>query len=384
MQETTTGQGPIAEPESWHAVGSDSIRLHRDGVSMFPPLLEAIAAARSEILLEMYWFRNDAAGTPVRDALVTAAKRGVRVRVIYDAFGCRNVPQSFWRPIDAERAGATRMFGPVTPWRKRFRLDRVFHRDHRKLIAIDGEHAFVGGINIGVEWWPHDGKTAWRDDAIELVGPTAKEVRALFWRTWRRMGGWVPNGVSSIPPEGNGAVWLIANDRRLSSRREIRRTYLQEIERARISIDIANAYFLPDREVVRALVAARRRGVPVRIMVPERSDVPQVTLAQRSLVRRLVESGIEVYAFRNSMFHAKTAAIDDFATSGSYNLDYRSWHYNMESNIAVFDRAFADSVRASFGRDLELSAPITVEYLASRPLLEKASGWLMSLIHFLL
>ena len=351
---------------------------------MFPPMLEAIRNAHHEVLVEMYWFRNDQAGTVVRDALLAAAKRGIRVRVIYDGFGCRNVPDRFWQPIDRERTGGTRVFSPMAPWRRRFRWGKVIHRNHRKIVVVDGERAFVGGINFGDEWWTSDGLPTWRDDAIELVGPTAKEVRSLFWRTWRRLGGWVPAGVPSIPTEGNGEVWLIANDHHFSSRREIRRTYLQEIRRARSSIDIANAYFLPDRKVIRALVAARHRGVPVRIMIPEMGDVPIVSLAQRSLAHRLLEAGIEIYGFRTSIFHAKSAAIDDFATIGSYNLDYRSWRLNLECNIAVFDRVFAESVRRSFEEDIRSSTPITADYLNGRPWLERIEGWLLFKLHFLL
>jgi cardiolipin synthase len=384
MENETANNTSQSSGNPWFTVGADQVRLLRDGGAMFPALLDAINSARSEVLMEMYWFGQDRVGVIVRDALLAAVKRGVRVRIIYDAFGSRTVPERFWQILDRERNASVRVYGPLAPWRKRFNLGRVFHRNHRKFIVVDGVHAFVGGINVGEEWWPQNGGTSWRDDAVELVGPTAQEVRSLFWRTWRRLGGFVPSGVPQIPAEGNGAVWLIANDRRFSTRREIRRTYLQEIRKARSSIDIANAYFLPDRQVLRALVAARRRGVPVRVLVPQKSDVPAVTLAQRSLLKHLIEKGIEVHAYGSSILHAKTAVIDDFATIGSYNLDYRSWRFNLECNIAVFDKLFADRVRKSFGDDLETSIKLGLDHLNNRPRLEKITSWILFHLHFLL
>ncbi len=330
----------------------------RDGRTAFPAMFEAIANAKKEVLVEMYWFAADEAGTKVRDALIAAAKRGLTVRVIYDGFGSLNVPDRFWAPLREEKTARVRVYGPVKPWRRQFNISRILHRDHRKLIVVDGNALIVGGMNIGDEWWSPDGAPTWRDDALELHGKTAQEVRTLFWHTWQKMGGRIPPGIPARSEESNGLVWLIANDWRIASRRTIRRTYLQQIRKARRSIDIANAYFLPDPGVLRAIIAARRRGVPVRLLLPSKNDVPHLGLAQEALVPKLLNRGIQVFAYAPDAFHSKTAVIDDFVTIGSYNLDHRSWLLNLECNIAVFDPAFAKVVRESFDEDLTVARAV--------------------------
>ncbi len=365
----------------WFTVGVDRVRLLKDGVAAFPAMLAAIDAARAEILIEMYWFKTDRVGTIFRDRLAAAAARGVAVKLIYDAFGCLNVPQKFWARLTADSRAETLVFGPISPWKRRF---EILHRNHRKLMVVDGTRAFVTGINIGDEWWPMDGKLGWRDDAIELAGPTAREIRALFWRSWGAAGGAVPFDVPRLPPEGNGLVWLIANERHFNNRREIRRTYLQQIRKARRSIDISNAYFLPDRQVIRALVAARRRGVPVRVIVPAVSDLYHVSLAQRAMLPRILAHGIEAYGYAAAILHAKTAVIDDFVTVGSYNLDYRSWRFNLESNLAVFDKDFASEARRNFEEDLHHSKKIEINDLQNHSWPERAYGWLLYQVHWML
>ncbi|TAL19139.1 phosphatidylserine/phosphatidylglycerophosphate/cardiolipin synthase family protein [Patescibacteria group bacterium] len=368
----------------WFAVGTDRLRLLSDGQSIFAALLQAIESAEREILVEIYWFAADAAGARVRDALLAAARRGVTVRVVYDSFGSLYTNEKFWSELRRQPSARVRIFGPLAPWRRRFKFGRLLRRDHRKLVVIDSARAFIGGFNIGNEWWPPDGARGWRDDVLELIGPTALEIRSLFWLSWRKLGGGLPGRVPLIPREGNGLVWLIANDRRISRRREIRRTYLQHIRRARESIDIANAYFLPDHIVFRALRAARRRGVPVRILLPEKNDVPHFGLAQIALIPKLIRDGFEVYLYRPVTFHSKTAIIDDFVTIGSYNLDHRSWRYNLECNLAVFDRPFAEMVRKNFENDLKEARLITEAEIHKFPLLLQTAGWLLLKLSFML
>jgi cardiolipin synthase len=337
-------------------------------------MLEAIAAARSEVLLEMYWVGADAAGARFRDALVACARRGVVVRVLYDDVGSLGLSPSWWAPLGAV-GGTVVSYGPIAPWRKRFRWVQVFFRDHRKLLVVDGEIGFAGGINLARPWLPgEEGGLDWRDDAIELRGPIARDLRRVFASTWQLCGRPALEG-SSAPPqietltgphvEGGSRASVLAN--RIGPRpdRRIRRAYLQAIRRARVSVDVASCYFLPGPTFLHALRAACRRGVRVRILIPKVGDIWLASLA----VSHLLEDGVEVYAYARRMLHSKTAIVDGhLVIIGSHNLDTLSWRYNLECNVAVDDEAFAENVAQTFGRDIEEAERLDLGAWRRRPL----------------
>ncbi|MBX3185467.1 MAG: cardiolipin synthase B [Labilithrix sp.] len=379
----TNGGGPRAWYDSteiagpWFTVGADEVRLLRDGVEAFPAMLEAIAKAEREILLEMYWVGADAVGHHFLDALVAKAKRGVTVRVIYDAVGSLAISHAFWQPL-ISAGGEVRDFHPVSPLRPSFELARIEQRDHRKILVVDGAMGFTGGINLARPWLPLDaGGEAWRDDMIQVKGQVVQELRTLFYKTWRRV--WfrqlrqqiVPRGVPRdlvpLSKRPNGRVYVLASLRR--SRRNLLREYITRINRARVSIDVANSYFIPDRAVRNALFRAVLRGVRVRVLVPSKSDVAVVQFALEALYETLLRKGVEVFCHAGPMMHAKTAIIDDrFAMVGSYNLDERSRSKNLEVNVAVEDEAFATYVRRWFDRDVALATRVDLYEWRARPL----------------
>lgn len=361
-------------------VGGDQVRLLRDGCEAFPAMLGAIAAAKSEILLEMYWVGDDAVGARFRDALAAKARAGVRVRVIYDAVGSLSLTPAFWQKV-VDSGGEVREYHPLSPLRPTFELTRIEQRDHRKILVVDGDHGFTGGLNLARAWLPiADGGEAWRDDMIEVKGHASQELRTLFYKTWRRTGIrllaqdlhslQVPRDLVPLSKRPSGRVYVLASLRR--SRRNLRREYLARINRAEDSIEIANSYFIPDRAVRTALYRAVVRGVRVRVLVPSKSDVAVVQFALEALYEVLLRHGVEVYVYPGPMMHAKTAIIDDvFATIGSYNLDERSRSKNLEVNVAVEDRAFATHVREWFDRDIATANPIDLYEWRARPLVRR-------------
>jgi cardiolipin synthase len=218
---------------------------------------------------------------------------------------------------------------------------------------------------------------------VEVQGPAARELRAVFYETWRRVlkrrerrdPAKLPRDAGVLSDSPPREVWVIANRKR-PTRRAIRATYVRWILGARAAIDVVNAYFVPDRVIRRALISAARRGVRVRVLVPEQSDLTFVQWAVETTLERLAVHGIEAYAYRGAILHAKTAVIDDdLVTVGSYNLDRRSFRYNLEVNVAAKSAAFAMRVRQSIEQDLAHSTRWTLESLQSRGWIRRLLGW---------
>ncbi len=376
---------PLAVVETTAVVvGNDTVRLLRDGVVAHAAMLDAIGDAQREILLEMYWIGHDHVGRAFLTALVERARAGVKVCVIYDAVGSFGLPRSFWAPLRTA-GGTVRRFSPISPWRRRFRFARVRFRDHRKNLIVDEERGFAGGINLGAVWAPLHGEP-WRDDAIEVRGPAARRLRVAFYRVWTDLGEEAPAGATELAPRESGArVHVLTNEITAHPNRAIRRTYLFGIRRARSSICVASAYFLPGPLFLFGLRRAAKRGVCVRVLVPATPDVRIVKLAMSSLLGRLLEDGVEVYAYSGRMLHAKTAVFDDeIAMVGSHNLDALSWRFNLECNVVVQDPDFAGQVRASFDADCANARRMTLEEWQNRSLWFRIAAWFVALFRQLL
>lgn len=352
--------------ELWFRVGDDEVRLLRDGAEAFPAMLEAIARAEEDVLLEMYWVGDDACGRSFRDALVERANAGVRVRVIVDAVGSLALTPRFWAPLTFA-GGEVVWYHPVRALVRQLDVRRLDRRDHRKLLVIDGREGFVGGINLSRHWLPiGEGGERWRDDAVAVRGPAAGDMRSLFYDTWRRSSRRTrPTQVPRFPRQRTRPVWVIPSG--WSRRRNIRREYLRQIARATHNVDIANSYFVPDAGIRRALFRAVARGVRVRILVPQRSDVMVVQLACEAMFDLFLRRGVEIYAYPDTILHAKSAIIDErFTTIGSYNFDERSFRKNLEVNLAIDDAAFARHARSWFEHDLASAKRIDLHEWRSR------------------
>lgn len=367
------------------AVSSNHVRLLRDGTAAFPAMLAAIACAKEEVLLEMYWIGADRIGNLFRAALLERAAAGVRVCVLFDAIGSLATPDSFWKPL-VDAGAEVQEFSPISPFKRRFRIERVAYRDHRKMLVVDGDVGFTGGINIGELWAPPEfPESAWRDDGIEICGPAARDLRAAFYDVWGRVGRKVPADAAVPNEKEHTRVRVLTNRIEAGPNRAIRRAYLSAVRHAATSVDIASAYFLPGTRFLHALRAAARRGVRVRLLVPEHSDMLFVALAMNSLYGRLLAAGAEVFAYSPRVLHAKTAIFDArYTMIGSHNLDALSWRFNLECNVVVDSTEFAGVVRESFERDLRDAKKLDLEVWRRRPRWLRLIAWFAALFRTLL
>jgi len=360
-----------------------SIRLLKNGSEVFPAMHAAIDGAASSVSLEMYIFNDDGTGRNFRDRLVAAARRGVEVRVLIDAFGSWSVADSFWTDL-RQAGGEVRWFRPI-------RRGLLPFRNHRKLLLVDGRITFIGGLNIGDEYYQgKDGEPPWRDNALQLSEGEALQLQASFQQMWERaeqplhlrfrtLGAGRPRASAWLPM---GSKVLMLESGPEDPFRPVRRAYGRIVRRSRRSIDLAMSYFTPPGHVLWELKRAVKRGVRVRLLFPARSDVAIARWAARGLYGRLLRAGMEVWEYGPAMLHAKLAIMDDTVVAGSANLDIRSGRINYELVAAVRDKDLASKARTDFEDDLRSSIRIRFEDWKGRSLLqrikERLSYWLLA------
>lgn len=326
------------------------VTVLRDGKATFDAMLDAITQAKTSILLETYILAADHTGDRFKLALVERARAGVIVRIIYDAVGSFGLSSSWIEDLRA--AGAEVIdFNPIAPWRARFNLS---HRDHRKILVVDDELAFTGGLNIANDYAAvAEGGVGWHDMHCRLRGAIVADLARLFRRTWLRSGGTpFPAAKRTTGMHGESFVRVLENTAR-RQRTAIRRAYLHVIRAAHQTLRIHNAYFLPDRGLRRALIRAAGRGVDVQIIVPGHSDVRLIEWASLYVLRRLVKRGVKILRWRGPMMHAKTAVVDAaWSTIGSYNFDAQSRFNNLEVCVEILDPAIGQQLVAEFDHDV--------------------------------
>lgn len=358
-------------------VDGHKVTLLHDGAQCYPAMLAAIAEARREILLEMYWFGSDRTGRRFAEALMAKAREGVAVTVVYDSVGSLEASRAQWDEMRA--AGCTVFeYNPVAPWRRRFRVAVVNNRNHRKMLIVDRRVGFTGGVNIGDPWAPvSEGGGGWRDDMVRVEGPAVQRMVEIFRRGVQSIADGsegVRARFSTPPPPADASptrVQVIANHY-FGERRAIRATYLDRIRRARRSIYITNSYFVPDGRIRKALADAAARGVDVRVLIPGESDVPAVYYAGRKMYGWLLRHGIGLYEWQGVVLHSKTVAVDgQWCAVGTYNLVYRSWRFNLEVVVAVEDAHVAGALEAKFLEDLGNAPPVDLRAYRYRPLSER-------------
>ncbi|HWU90446.1 MAG TPA: phosphatidylserine/phosphatidylglycerophosphate/cardiolipin synthase family protein [Kofleriaceae bacterium] len=348
-----------------------------DGVETYPAMLAALAAARTSICLETYILVADLTGDRFKAVLMERARAGVKVRVLYDAVGSFGLPGGWIEDLRAAGCEVV-VFNPIAVWRRRFRLS---HRDHRKIIVVDDEVAFTGGLNIANEYAStEDGGEGWHDMHCRVTGPIVLDLARMFRRSWLRAGGTHYAAVrpvgSAAPGRGESFVRVIDNTRR-RQRAATRRAYLHVLRAARESVMIQNAYFVPDRGLRRAMMRAVKRGVEVHVMVPGNSDVRLVEWASLYVLRRLAQAGVKVRRWRGEMMHAKTCVVDAaWSTIGSYNFDSMSRFNNLEVTVEILDPTVAGKLVECYERDLEGSDPFDHGSWRKLPWWKKALAWI--------
>lgn len=329
---------------------------HLTDAEALDAIKDVISEASRVVHFENYIIRNDRTGQAFASLLAEAARRGVTVRVLYDAFGCRWTPGAFWERL--RRAGAEVRCLPV----RFLHPVRSLRRDHRKYVGVDGQRALVGGLCIGDEWAgdPERRRLPWRDTAIEICGPAAAALDLTFQRLWARLGSPVPlsDRASRTDPCGSAVVRVVEG---VPERMRIYRAV--ELLAASVAnrLWITDAYLVAPAPLFAALVAAARDGVDVRVLVPGRSDVPAVRAFTRVGYRELLTAGVRIWEWRGPMLHAKTVIADDrWVKVGSSNLNVPSLLANYELDVLLDDEALTAEVAAQFRRDLARAVEIAL------------------------
>jgi cardiolipin synthase A/B len=347
----------IARATSSRRIDGNHLVLQFDGPSTFDRWLEAIAQARSHVHFENYILRNDPLGREFRDALIERARAGVQVRVLHDWMGCWATPRRYWRPF-REAGIEVRAFNPPSI-RDPFGL---LQRDHRKLVVVDGEVAFIGGFCVGQEWAGTPDQPPWRDTGVEIRGPAVAQAARTFQRIWAELGTPVPEELDrdpeSVERQGTSPVWLIEG---LPWRSRVYRATQLLATMARDRIWITDPYFVAPRTVAEALSEAARDGVDVRVLVPAHNNWPLVGRLSRGGYRPLLEAGVRIFEWEGPMIHAKTSVVDGvWCRIGSSNLNASSLLGNWELDVGVLDPDMASQVEALFLADLTSAVEIVL------------------------
>ena len=342
----------------------NAVTLFREGPGVFDAIIAATEAAKDHVHLLYYIWEPDALGTRIRDALVVAARRGIKVRVIVDDVGARAANARFWKPL-VEAGGQMSRFLPVSLFTRRLDLN---NRNHRKIVVVDGAIGFTGGMNVGVEYLGQD--TPWRDAHVRVEGPSVLRLQEIFAQDWyhsasedlaqpRHFPRPEPRGdqwvqfVASGPDDGGG--WM-----------SIAMLLFAAFGLARTRIWIQTPYFVPDQAMNLALVTAALRGLDVRLLLSSALDHPALLYAARSYYQELLAAGVKIYELP-VMQHTKTVTIDsNFSTVGSANIDPRSFRLNFEANAFFYGPTMAKELERLFEETARDAREITREGFARR------------------
>ncbi len=343
----------------------------QNGAEIFPAMLEAIRGAQHTITFETYIYWEGEVGQWFADALSERARAGVNVNVTIDWVGSASMDQS--QLEEMEDAGVHVVRYRPLHW---YNLARMNNRTHRKLLVVDGRVGFTGGVGIGDPWQGHaQDPDHWRDIHFRIEGPVVAQVQSAFNDNWIKTTGELLNGAAYFPAlERAGdmdAHMFISSPAGGSESMHL--MYLMSIAAAEHSIDLAAAYFIPDELVTKALIAARHRGVAIRVLVPgENTDSDAARLASKAGWGPLLLAGIEIYEYEPTMFHNKMMIVDrELVSVGSTNFDLRSFRLNDEASLNVYDREFAERMTGVFEQDLVPTTRYTYETWKNRPWTEK-------------
>ncbi len=357
---------------SWDAeeyVSGNRLALFVRGKDLFAAMAESIESAAESVNLETYRFGGDSTGRIFAELLARAAKRGVRVRLIYDSVGSLELApetETFMR-----NAGVQILeYHPVAPWRPRWAWNK---RDHRKLLICDGKVGFIGGANISDEHAPKEqGGLDWPDAHARVEGPAAHQLECLFRAVWHKeTDRWFDVNSHRGSAPGAAAVRIVGNHDILK-RFAIREAYANALRAAKFEVAIANSYFIPNWRIRRSLAQAVRRGVAVRVLVPGDSDILSAWYAMRANYGSLLARGVRIFEWQGPMMHAKAVVVDKkWCAVGSYNLDHRSLLHNLEANLQTTDTTFAAELMQRFDLGVAGSQEMRLDAWRRRSWLER-------------
>ena len=360
----------------------NKVVLLQDGPATYAAMFAAIGSAKDHVNVESYIVEDGEVGQKFADLLIERQSQGVQVNMIYDSAGAFGTTPAYFDRLKA--AGIQVLeFNPLNPLAAR-KTWAPNNRDHRKLLVVDGRTAFLGGINISSVYsagsagrgseGPVDPKNGWRDTDIQIDGPVVAGFQKLFMQTWEKQKGpaLAPrNYFPAIASPGKEIVRAIGStpDDPYSL---IYLTLISAITNAEKSVYITNAYFVPDPQLLKALLDAAGRGADVRLILPSHSDSATVFHAGRSHYAELLEGGVKIYERNGALLHSKTAIIDGvWSCVGSSNLDWRSALDNDEINAVILGREFAAQMQAAYVADMAASSAIDSATWARRPLIHR-------------
>ncbi|ART55533.1 cardiolipin synthase B [Acidovorax carolinensis] len=363
-------------------VGGNAVTELLNGDQIFPPMLAAIQGAQKSITFETYIYWSGDIGKQFANALSERARAGVRVHVLLDWVGSAKMDESYLTEMKEAGVQIEKFHKPH--W---YNLARLNNRTHRKLLVVDGQAAFTGGVGIAPQWTGNaQDPEHWRDSHYLVRGPVVAQMQATFLDNWLKVTGKVLHGELYFPPiapAGAQKAQMFSSSPSSGSE-SMQLMYHLAITAAERSIDLSVAYFVPDELTQKLLMDALARGVRVRFITPgEHTDTDTVKAASRATWGPLLQAGAEIYEFQPTMYHCKVMIVDQLLVSvGSTNFDNRSFRLNDEANLNVYDAAFARRQTAVFEDDLKRSRRVTYEEWLNRPLREKAheklTGWLRS------
>ena len=358
----------------------NKVEVLLNGDQIFPAMLDAIRSAEKTITFETYIYWSESIGKEFADALMERARAGVKVHVMLDFMGSVKMDLA---QIDAmKQAGVLvqRYHKPV--W---WKLARLNNRTHRKLLVIDGKVGFTGGVGIADQWRGNaQDKDHWRDTHFRIEGPVVGQIQAVFNDNWLKATGTVLDGPDYFPalkPVGDMPAQMFSSSPTGGSE-SMHLMYLMTITAARKTIDLSAAYFVPDDLTIRTLIAAAKRGVRVRILMPgDIIDSDLVKAASRKRWGELLAAGVKLAEYQPTMYHVKALIVDDLLVSvGSTNFDNRSFSINDEANLNILHAGFAREQTAIFEDDWKRSNPVTKTEFRERPLWERFTTSVASLV----
>ena len=379
-QETLTVQSPVSAQDPRFAqyvaslVGApvepgDRYWVLRNGDEVFPAMLDAIRQATRRISFESFIYSDGVVGDQFTRELSAAAQRGVEVRVVLDAFGGE---------LSSESEGVLRQAGVQVVWFNLLRpwtLEEANYRTHRKVLVVDGEVAFTGGLGLADHWLGHaQSPENWRDTQFKVVGPAVRALEASFYENWLEAGGLSAPALDPERPSLNtGARSIVVWSNPTGGASNVKLLYLLSMAGARTTIDIQSPYFILDESTRWSLQEARKRGVRIRVLTDgEITDAKPVKDASREGYQQLLDWGIEIYEYEPTMMHVKAMMVDGiWSVFGSANFDNRSFELNDELTVAVQDPELAAALTRDFEADLKRSTRIDPAAWPNRSLWQK-------------
>ncbi|MBC7548968.1 MAG: cardiolipin synthase B, partial [Polaromonas sp.] len=362
-------------------VPGNAVTALLNGDEIFPPMLKAIQSAQRSITFETYIYWSGDIGKRFADALSDRARAGVKVYVLLDWVGSAKIEESYLQSMQAAGVKIQKFHQP-----KWYDLARLNNRTHRKLLVVDGQIGFTGGVGIAPTWTGH-GQDAdhWRDTHFQIEGPVVAQMQATFLDNWLKVTGEVTHGDAYFPalqPAGALRAQMFSSSPSSGSE-SMQLMYHMAITAAARSIDLSAAYFVPDELTRQVVLDALKRGVRVRLITPGKIiDTEAVRAASRGTWGPLLQAGAEIYEYQPSMYHCKVMIVDQLLVSvGSTNFDNRSFRLNDEANLNVYDAAFAARQTQVFEQDLTQSRQVTLAEWQARPLKEKIKEKLALVLH---